>query len=263
VLSQITPVILTFNEENNIGRTLGQLTWAPEVVVVDSFSSDETLSIAATFANVRVVRREFDSHAAQWNFAIRESGITTSWILALDADYYVTAELRDELSRLEGGAEYAAYEAAFRWCEFGRVLRGSLYPPVTVLFRNGKGRYLQDGHTQRVHIDGTVGKLRSPMLHDDRKPLGHWLAAQDRYMTLECAELRSSSFSELRLADRIRKLLLLAPALTFFYCLVFKRGILDGWPGLHYALRRTVAESILSLKLVEALVQGKTRDIGT
>ena len=255
MLLDITPVVLTFNEENNISRTLGQLSWAKEVVIVDSFSSDDTLAIAAKFPNVRVLQRKFDTHAMQWEFAIRETGIATPWILALDADYFVTEELVNELSQMDDAAAYDAYEASFRWCEFGRILRGTLYPPVTLLFRKEKGKYVQDGHTQRVHIDGIVGKLKAVILHDDRKPLGSWLTAQDRYMTLECNELQSRSFSDLGWSDRIRKLIFVAPILTFFYCLIIKRGILDGWPGLYYALQRTVAESILSLKLIEAKIQ--------
>ena len=87
MLEQITPLILTYNEAPNIGRTLENLSWARDVVVVDSFSDDETLEIAASFPNVRVVQRVFDSHRNQWEFGLRETEIQTPWVLALDADY--------------------------------------------------------------------------------------------------------------------------------------------------------------------------------
>ena len=70
MLEDITPVILTFNEEANIGRTLERLNWARDIVVVDSFSTDATVSIASRNNRVRVFQRVFDSHALQWNFAI-------------------------------------------------------------------------------------------------------------------------------------------------------------------------------------------------
>jgi glycosyltransferase involved in cell wall biosynthesis len=97
MLDQITPLILTYNEAPNIARTLESLRWASEIVVVDSYSTDDTAQIAATFPNVRVVRRAFDCHRHQWDFGLKETGIGTQWVLALDADYIITAELESEL----------------------------------------------------------------------------------------------------------------------------------------------------------------------
>ena len=93
MLDQITPLILTYNEAPNISRALGGLGWAKEIVVVDSFSDDETVQIASSFPNVRVIQRIFDCHRNQWEFGLKETGISTPWVLALDADYIVTAEL--------------------------------------------------------------------------------------------------------------------------------------------------------------------------
>src|SRR4051794_11000683 len=87
MLDRITPLILTRDEEANIGRTLPQLAWAREVVVVDSMSSDATVEIARRFANVRVVQRAFDSHDRQWSFGVEQ--VTTPWVLTLDADYFL------------------------------------------------------------------------------------------------------------------------------------------------------------------------------
>ena len=93
MLEQITPVLLTYNEEENIGRTLGQLGWASDVVVVDSYSTDNTVAIARSRIQVRLFQRTFDTHAQQWNFAVQNSAIKTEWILRrLDADYLLTSE---------------------------------------------------------------------------------------------------------------------------------------------------------------------------
>jgi glycosyltransferase involved in cell wall biosynthesis len=249
-LSRITPVILTFNEAPNIERTLSALAWAREVIVVDSLSQDETEQIVRRFPNARFVQRAFDAHAAQWNFAIRETNITGAWILALDADYVVTAELVDELGRIDLSSGPAAYRTRFIYCVDGHRLRGSVYPPVTTLFRRGSGEYLQDGHTQRLVVDGDVGDLSSPILHDDRKPLSRWLASQNRYMELEAEKLAASRWGQLTVADRIRKLIFLAPPLVFFYSLVVRGAILDGSAGLYYATQRSIAEMILALHLL-------------
>src|SRR5262245_53515940 len=122
MLSEITPVVLTFNEAANIGRTLACLTWAKDIVVVDSGSTDETLAIIAQFPQVRVFRHAFDTHANQWRYATEETGISTNWILRLDADYEVTDAVKDELSRLDGSAAIDAYRIAFDYAIFGQKL---------------------------------------------------------------------------------------------------------------------------------------------
>src|SRR5437879_5272553 len=96
--SLVTPVILTFNEDSNIERTLRALEWAATVIVVDSGSTDATEAIARRFANVRWFERPFDSHAQQWWFAIHETGAATPHVLALDADYEVPRQFVEELS---------------------------------------------------------------------------------------------------------------------------------------------------------------------
>lgn len=251
MLDRITPVLLTYNEELNIGRTLAQLKWAREIVVVDSFSTDSTAEIAATFPQVRFIQRNFDTHADQWNFAICETGIVSDWVLALDADYVVPDEAIAEIQRLDSGGPADGYRASFRYCVWGKPLRGTLYPPVVVLFRRKMGMYVQDGHTQRLKLDGAIRSLSNKLLHDDRKPLSRWLAAQDRYMLLEAEVLSAKCWSELSFADRVRKLPFLAPSLVFANCYVMKGGILDGRRGLYYATQRMLAEALLSLRLIE------------
>src|SRR5690242_3530560 len=113
MLDQITPLILTYNEAPNIARTLDSLRWANEIVVVDSFSTDDTAQLAAAYHNVRIVQRVFDCHCNQWNFGLKETGITSEWVLALDADYIVTTDLQHEINNLTAGDETAGYRASF------------------------------------------------------------------------------------------------------------------------------------------------------
>jgi glycosyltransferase involved in cell wall biosynthesis len=251
MLEQVTPIILTRNEAPNIGRTLDRLRWAREIVVVDSFSDDETLEVVSRFPQARVFQRRFDSHAEQWNFALKETGVRSEWVLALDADYVLTPALVEELSGLCPEADVAGYRANFVYCVDGRPLRGSAYPPVTVLYRRERAVYRQDGHTQRVAVGGRVESLRDPILHDDRKPLAHWLQSQARYMRIEARKLAESDAGDLNWADRLRKTRFAAPPVMLLYVLFLKRAILDGRAGLFYTFQRTVAELILSLYLVE------------
>src|ERR1044072_5194753 len=174
MLELITPLILTYNEAPNIARVLNGLSWAKEIVVVDSFSGDETVKIATSFPNVRVVQRAFDNHRNQWDFGLKETGISTPWVLALDADYVVTSELIAELKTLQPTTAIAGYRASFIYCINGKKLRSGIYPPVTVLYRREAARYVQDGHTQRVALDGAIEDLHESPVADAPKPLRRW-----------------------------------------------------------------------------------------
>lgn len=251
MLDEITPLILTYNEAPNIGRVLEQLGWARDIVVVDSFSNDETLGIASSFAQTRVFQRTFDSFAGQCNFGLVETGITTEWVLSLDADYVLTPELIEELDSLEPAPGIQGYRARFGYCINGRRLRCGVYPPVTVLFERSRAHYRNDGHAHRVVIEGGIGSLKSPILHDDRKPLSRWFESQQNYMTLEAKKLLVSGGVKLGKADQIRRLRVVAPVGMLIYCLILRGGVLDGWPGFYYAFQRMLAELLLSLYLIE------------
>jgi glycosyltransferase involved in cell wall biosynthesis len=250
----VTVVILTRNEAPNIARTLSRLAWASDVVVVDSGSTDDTCAIAAQHSNVRLFQRPFTSHAEQWNYGLTATGITTEWVLALNADYFLPNALIDELTRLSPDRDTAGYRASFVYCIDGKPLRGAAYTPVVVLYRRARATYVQDGHTQRVVVQGGVQPLASRILHDDRKPLHHWLSSQIRYQRLEAEKLTGVPMSSLGLLDRIRRLVVVAPPAMFCYCYFARGGLLDGTAGLYYALQRAAAELILSLHLVERML---------
>ena len=260
MLEQITPLILTYNEATNIARVLERLSWAREIIIVDSVSADRTREIASSFKNVRVVERRFTNHAEQWNFGLRATGITTEWVLALDADFVLTEEIVREIGALSPSPNTAGYRASFTYCINGTPLRSGVYPPVTVLFRRQAATYEQDGHTQRVKVNGGVLPLTARILHDDRKALSHWIASQVRYMRLEADKLVTAPASSLSAGDRIRKMIVVAPPMMFVLCLFGRGGIFDGAPGLFYALQRAAAELILSLSLIERRVMGPRSD---
>lgn len=257
MLQQITPLILTFNEAPNIGRTLDRLSWASDIVIVDSMSTDDTRATAARYPPVRVFERPFTTHAEQWNFGLEQTGIKTEWVLALDADFVLTDAFVAELTALSPPAEVSGYRASFTYCIDGEPLRSAVYPPVTVLYRRARSKYVQDGHTQRVDVDGPVKELASRIMHDDRKPLSRWIASQVKYMRLEADKLMAAPRSSLGLVDRVRRWVVLAPPLMFLHCLFVRGGILDGRAGLFYALQRATAEAILSLNLAERMLAGR------
>ena len=249
MLDQITPLILTYNEAPNIARTLESVRWAKDIVLVDSFSDDNTVEIAKSFPQVRVFQRAFDSHRNQWQFGLKETEIATQWVLALDADYILSRELITELESLQPDSSIAGYRASFVYCINGKKLQSGIYPPVTVLYRGEAASYVQDGHTQRVALEGPVENLRAPIFHDDRKSLKTWFSSQARYTELEAQKLRSADRAELNLPDRLRRWRIVMPPAMFVYCLIVRRGILDGRAGFYYAFQRAMAELMLSQRL--------------
>jgi glycosyltransferase involved in cell wall biosynthesis len=251
MLDQITPLILTYNEAPNIARALASLSWANDIVLVDSFSDDDTVEIASSFPGVRIFQRAFDSHRNQWEFGLRGTAIATPWVLALDADYVLSDELISELGNLQPPHETAGYRANFIYCIKGKKINSGIYPPVTILYRREAASYIQDGHTQRVALDGSIEFLRSPMFHDDRKSLKRWFSSQTRYTELEAQKLLAADPTKLGLADRMRRWRFVMPPLMLIYCLIIRGGLFDGWPGFYYAFQRAVAELMLSLHLIE------------
>jgi hypothetical protein len=248
-LDQITPLVLTYNEAPNIDRTLSALGWAMQIVVIDSVSTDDTLAILNCYPSVKLFKRPFDTHATQWNFGLAQ--VQTPWCLSLDADYCVSPELVAELQQLQPSAAVDGYFISFRYCVFGQPLGGTILPPRQALFRCDRAHYIDDGHTQLLQVKGDSASLTSPILHDDRKTLSHWLWAQDRYAQLEAQKLLTTPATKLSRADKIRKTKVLAPLIILVYCLVLKGGLLDGWRGWYYAAQRTLAELLLAIHLIE------------
>jgi glycosyltransferase involved in cell wall biosynthesis len=247
-IDTITPLVLTYNEAPNIARTMEQLNWAQEIVVIDSYSNDETVNILKSYPRVKIFQRVFDTHATQWNYGLEQ--IKSEWVLSLDADYFVPDQLIAEIISLNDSS-IDGYFIPFKYCVFGKPLRGTILPPRQMLFRKEKSTYIDDGHTQLLVNNGSLSRISVPVYHDDRKPLSRWLWAQDRYLLIEANKLLETPESQLSFGDRIRKQKILAPFIILIYCLILKGGVLDGWQGWHYALQRVLAEILLSIRIIE------------
>ncbi len=247
----LTALVLTYNEQENIRRNLEALVWVPKVIVVDSFSTDRTLEIARSFPNVQIVQRAFDNHANQWNAGLDR--IDTEWALTLDADYVLTAELQEEIKKLEPASDLALYWGDFDYCVLGRPLRAHVYPPRVVLFRTKRARYVGEGHTQQLRVKGKLAKFKGKIWHDDRKPLNRWFQSRERNAELEARSLLEAKSEDLSRLDRLRKNgIILAPMVMPIYLLLIRGLVFDGWNGWYYTFQRTIAEMMLALRLLEA-----------
>lgn len=258
MLDQITPVILTFNEEPNIGRVLDRLSWAKEVIVLDSGSTDRTLEIVASFSNTRCVHNQFESHAKQWNFALADTNIRTPWVLALDADYVVPGTLVDELTRAAPGDAIHGFWIAFRYLVDGVPIRHTLYPPLICLFRRDKARYIEHGHRMVLELEGNSLRCIARIDHDDRKDRIRWLASQHKYAHLEAKRLKSIPIREYRWQDILRGCLVLTWWAIPVYLLIFRGLVLDGRAGWKYAGERAEAEWLIALARIKLMFRDST-----
>ncbi len=253
MLSEITPVVLTFNEAVNIGRALDSLVWAREVLLVDSGSTDETRQIAERYPNVRCVTRRFDDYKGQWTFGLRESGLKTPFALALDADMTASPELIDELRSLDPSS-LAGGIVPFAYAFYGTELLGSLLAPQLRLLRVEKVRIENSGHGHAFFADGPVKHLKGKLIHDDRKPVEAWVSSQLRYSKIELGRLRDK-----RLLSVLRRRMPLTPLLVCAYAYMRAGGPLRGAAARRYAWERGIFECLLRLRYENEILEEAAR----
>src|SRR3989344_5533233 len=194
----ISVIILTYNEELNIGNCLKSVAdWANEIIIVDSFSADKTLEIAKKHTN-KIAQRTFVNQAEQFNWALDNLEIKNEWILRLDADEYLTEELKSEISeifnirtsdvlnvsKLDINGFYIKRRVYF----MGRFIKyGGYYPAWFLrLFRKGKARSEErkmDEHL--VLLEGKAERLKNDFIDDNKKNLSWFIQKHNNYASRE------------------------------------------------------------------------------
>jgi glycosyltransferase involved in cell wall biosynthesis len=265
--AMISVVILTRDEEATLSECLDSVHWCNDIVVFDSFSTDQTVAVARA-RGVRIVQRKFDGYASQRNAAL-ELDFKHRWVLMLDADERVPADLHQEMqTRLETAT---ATETLFRMRRkdffLGRWLkRSSGYPTwFGRLMRIGHVRVERDIN-EEYHTAGQVGSLQSHLHHYPfAKGIQFWIERHNRYSTMEATALaaeraRPISFSGLFASDPVvrRKVakqvlyrLPFRPVIVLGYLLFIRGGLLDGRPGISFAVLRAMYEHMIDLKTAE------------
>ena len=161
---KLSVIVITKNEAENIRACLESVKWADDIIVVDSGSSDATVEICRELG-AQVYEHDWPGFGVQKNRAL--SHATQEWVFSIDADERVTPELKDQLIKaMEGGSEDGFYVPRLsQFC--GKFIRHSGWYPdyVLRLFRRGKGRFSDDMVHERVILEGTAGRLSTPLLH--------------------------------------------------------------------------------------------------
>jgi len=195
----ISVILLTYNEESNIEECLKSLQgWVKEVFIVDSFSTDKTLEIARRYTD-NIHQHGFENYAKQFNWAMKNLPVETEWILRLDADEAVTAELKEELlqSLPDLAADISGLYIKRRVIFMGQWIRHGGYYPIWLLriWRRGCG-YIEDLWMDE-HIKISQGKtifLKHDISEENKKRLDWWTGKHNHYATREAIDLLNHKY---------------------------------------------------------------------
>ena len=278
-MMNLSVLILTLNEECNLTDCLNSVRWSDDIVVLDSFSSDQTVTIAREMG-ARVVQRRFDNYAAQRNAGLNEVSYKHSWVLMLDADERVTPELCVEMQSAVDTAELSVSLFHMRrkdyW--FGQWLRRSSGYPTWF------GRLVRVGHVtvqreinEQYVAHGESRFLKEHLLHYPfNKKVAYWLERHNRYSSMEATALvvERQGMVELRglwsVNPIIRRKTLKQiayrlpgrPLWIFMYLYLMRGGFLDGRVGLRYSALRAIYEYMIDLKVKEGLAERTIQESG-
>ena len=223
-------VVITRDAGAQLAECLASVDFAAEKLVIDSGSEDDTVQIARD-SGARVIAHEWQGFGAQKNFAVAQAA--NDWVLCLDADERVSAELGGAIRAALASPRHTAY--MMQRCNrfLGRWLRhGEGYPDWNLrLFDRRHARWSDDAVHEHVLADAAVGRLAGDLLHLSGESLDAYLAKQNHYTTLQAEALhaRGERFSAARLV--------LSPVVRFFRFYVLRAGFLDGVAGVvHIAI---------------------------
>ena len=243
--TRITAVVRTFNEEQNIRDCLESLSWADELVVVDSCSTDRTVEIAREFTD-RAIIRPWAGHIAQSQFATDQAA--NLWVLHVDADERVTRELRDEILSLDlENAPHDAYDMPRRHFFMQRWINHSGWYPDRNIRLYRKDRCWWGGYAphDKIQVPGSLGSLKGDLLHYIYRDMAHFAATKNSYSSLTAIDHNRSGRRATFLHFTVR------PLYTFLHRYLIRLGFLDGLPGFVISVMEAHCVFLKYIKLYE------------
>ena len=275
----ISVLIPAKNEEENIRKCLESVSWADEIYVVDSCSTDRTVEIAQSMG-AKVFNFVWDRVGPRkLNWSLKNIAFRHEWLLVVDSDEEPSAALREEITTrvIQGKEAYAAYLIPYHYYFLGKLLKHGDPLVKLVLFRPRFAQYEHrevpemDTYDLEMHchpiVDGKIGRLTSPMIHRDFDNLHHYFARHNTYSDWEALlrtryihrdlekEIRPRLFGSTMERRRFFKRLFLSlpgkPWIYFFYSYVLRGGFLDGRPGFIYNVLKAIHWYQISIKEYE------------
>ncbi|NGX84181.1 glycosyltransferase family 2 protein [Aequorivita sp. KMM 9714] len=223
-MPKLTVIIPTFNEEAYLEDALFSVAFADEIIVVDSYSTDKTPEIAKKYAT-KFLQRAFDNFSNQKNFALKEA--TGDWILFIDADERVTHSLEAEILETIQNPKHGGYKINFPHFYMNRFLYHHSDDVLRLVKREG-AKFTGSVH-EKLHCNGSIGKLKNKMLHFTYKGLDNYIQKKESYAWFQAQQ----QFDKGKKATWFH--LFIKPTYRFFRSFVLKGGFRDGVPGLTVA----------------------------
>ncbi len=224
----LSVALTCFNSERTLERALSSVSFADEIVVVDSGSTDSTLEIARRFTD-RIIAQEFLGYGPQKNLALE--ACSREWIFVLDSDEELSPRLAEEVRAVVAGSisGYRVYSMPRLSCFIDRWMRhGGWYPDrVTRLVSRGTGRFSEEAVHETFVTDYPAGNLKGDLLHHTYTSVSDYVLRQDRYSSLAARQILQSGRHP-RISSGRMALTLLRKFLEVY---VLKRGFLDGQHG--------------------------------
>jgi glycosyltransferase involved in cell wall biosynthesis len=180
----LSAIVIAKDNERTIARCIESLSFADEIVVVDSGSTDATPGICRSLGARVHVTEDWPGHGPQKNRALDLA--TGEWVLSVDSDEWVTPRLREEIAAvLRSAGERRGYAMPRRSSFCGREMKHSGWWPdyVVRLFRRDSGRFTDDHTHERLVVDGGIGRLKAPLMHEAIVDLDQMLRKMNAYST--------------------------------------------------------------------------------
>lgn len=228
-MATLSVIMITNNEARNLPRALDSVSFADEVVINDSGSTDGTLEIARS-RGCKIIQSEFAGFGIAKQAAL--DAATSDWVLSIDADEEVDEALANAIRVAIAGSAFDGYNVNRKSQFLGRwILHSGWYPDyLPRLFRRDKGHFTFDRVHERIEVDGSLGKLEGSLLHYTDPDIEHYLNKLNRYTTLS-AEILQGQGKCFRVSNIVVK-----PPATFVKMYFLKAGFRDGIQGLLLAL---------------------------
>ena len=240
----LSVIIITKNEAPHIGRCLESVSWADEIIVLDSGSQDDTVSICRQYTD-KVYETDWPGFGVQKQRALDKA--TGDWVLSIDADEIVTAELRAEIEQALQQNKFHGYEIPRLSSYCGRQMRhGGWWPDYVLrLFRRNAGHFSDAVVHEKIIVEGKVGRLISPFLHDTAVNLEEILRKMNSYSSLG-AQMLYEKGVRASISKAVFKGLW-----TFIRTYWIKAAFLDGHQGLMLSISNAEGTYYKYLKLME------------
>ena len=223
---KISALAITLNEGDIIANFLDRLDFVDEVVIVDSFSSDNTLEVASQYEKVQIYQRKFDDFSNQKNFAISKA--SNDWVLFFDPDEEITPAVKEEILKTLENPGAVGYYFRRQLYFMGKKIKYSGFQTdwVIRLFHKKHGQYNGNLVHETLEIDGKTQRLRTRVPHHTYKDFSDYVGKLDRYSTLQA----QMNFEKNKRASLFH--FLFRPAYRFWHQYLLRLGILDGKEGL-------------------------------